>query len=150
MPNGKVDRRALPDPPRSRADLPTAFVAPHNSTQAKLEKIWAEVLFLDRVGIHDNFFDLGGHSLTASSVISRVIKSFQLELPVKALFDAPTIADLAKVILEKEAKKASEEDLKRRLPEGWSRDIWPGWLSRQSHPRILRGLRRNRTGESRL
>ena len=116
-PNGKVDRRALPDPTRSRADLPTAFVAPHNSTQAKLERIWAEVLFLDRVGIHDNFFDLGGHSLAASSVISRVIKSFQLELPVKALFDAPTIAEMAKVILGNDAKRATEENLKLGLDE---------------------------------
>jgi acyl carrier protein len=97
--------------------LPTAFVAPHNSTQAKLERIWAEVLFLDRVGIHDNFFDLGGHSLAASSVISRVIKSFQLELPVKALFDAPTIAEMAKVILGNDAKRATEENLKLGLDE---------------------------------
>ncbi len=72
---------------------------------------------IDRVGIHDDFFDLGGHSLAASRVISRVIQSFNLELPVKALFESPTVAEMAAVIAKHEAKPASDADLAQMLRE---------------------------------
>jgi acyl carrier protein len=73
-----------------------------------LVKIWAEVLDLDQVGVHDNFFDLGGHSLAATRVISRVVKAFPMELPIKALFDSPTVVEMAEIIVEHQAKNSSD------------------------------------------
>ncbi len=69
------------------------------------------------MGIHDNFFDLGGHSLLATQVISRVINTFKLELPVKTLFESPTVANMAVVITENMAKKAGDEELALMLAE---------------------------------
>jgi amino acid adenylation domain-containing protein len=114
---GKVDRRSLPSPDIDRFKLKTPFVEPRTLREAILAKIWAEVLALDKVGIHDNFFELGGHSLAASRVISRVIQTFQLELPIKALFDAPTVAEMAAIITGNQSKRASEEALNRMLSE---------------------------------
>lgn len=97
-PNGKVDRRALPDPGGSRPNLEIPFVAPTTEVEKVLAQIWAEVLKLHTVGVHDNFFDLGGHSLLAAQIISKVLKALQLELPVRSFFEAPTVAGLAKLI----------------------------------------------------
>lgn len=110
-PSGKVDRRALPDPGRSRPDLDQPYVPPRTPGERQLAEIWAEVLSLDQIGIDDNFFDLGGHSLAATRVVSQVIKKFRLELPLKALFESPTVAQMATVIVEHRAKKLGEEDL---------------------------------------
>ncbi|MBW4546343.1 MAG: amino acid adenylation domain-containing protein [Symplocastrum torsivum CPER-KK1] len=93
-PNGKVDRRALPVPDQSRPDQSVKFMAPRTSIEQQLADIWAEVLRLEQVGVHDNFFELGGHSLLATQVISRLRQAFGVELPVRALFEAPTVADL--------------------------------------------------------
>jgi len=93
-PNGKVDRRALPAPDQSRPDQSVTFVAPRSPIEQQLADIWAEVLRLKQVGIHDNFFELGGHSLLATQVISRLRQAFGVELPVRTLFEAPTVADL--------------------------------------------------------
>ena len=82
-----------------------------------MAEIWAEVLSLDQVGIHDNFFDLGGHSLLATQVILRVISTFRLELPLRTLFESPTVARMAVVITENMAKKAGNEELARMLTE---------------------------------
>jgi amino acid adenylation domain-containing protein len=113
----KVDRKALPDPGTSRRDLTTPYVAPRTPIETELAKIWAEVLSTDEVGIHDNFFDLGGHSLSATRIISRVIATFALQLSVRALFDSPTVAAMSVVISSKEGQKADKEDLKRLLSE---------------------------------
>ncbi len=94
----KVDRKALPKPNRLRPEIAVPFAMPENSIEEALVKIWAEILELDRVGINDNFFDLGGDSLRASRVISRVIQTFQLKLPIMMLFDSPTVAQMALVI----------------------------------------------------
>ncbi|MGH7232864.1 MAG: non-ribosomal peptide synthetase, partial [Nitrospiraceae bacterium] len=96
--NGKVDRNALPPPERSRPALETPLVAPRTPLEKELAEIWKEVLCLDEVGTQDNFLDLGGDSLLASQIISRVIKRFELDLPVQLLFDSPTIAEMAGVI----------------------------------------------------
>ncbi len=99
LPTGKVDRYALPDPGKERPELDTPYVAPRTGIEQKLRRIWTEVLGLDQIGVHDNFFELGGHSLAATRVVSQVIKTFQLELPLQSLFQSPTVAEMAAIIL---------------------------------------------------
>jgi amino acid adenylation domain-containing protein len=115
--NRKVDCRALPVPDRSRSELEKAFVAPRTPVEQTLADIWREVLKLERVGIHDNFFDLGGHSLKATQVVSRVCEALQANVPLRALFEAPTIEELANMIMEKRVARASEEDVSSTLTE---------------------------------
>ncbi len=98
--NGKVDRGALPAPEESSPQREQTVVAPRNETEAKLADIWREILQRESVGIHDNFFQLGGHSLLATQIISRVDRHFQVELPVRVLFESPTIAGVAEAIRE--------------------------------------------------
>ncbi len=98
MPNGKIDRRALRAPDRSRPELDRAFVAPRTPTEVLLAEIWTQLLDIDRVGIHDNFFDLGGHSLLATQLVSRARETFQIEIPLRRLFETPTVAGLAEAI----------------------------------------------------
>jgi acyl carrier protein len=114
---GKINRRELPQPGSSRPELGISYAAPRTSVETELERIWASVLYLNHVGINDNFFDLGGHSLAASRVISRVIQTFQLELPIKALFDAPSVAEMAAIITQHQAKRASDTELAQMLRE---------------------------------
>jgi amino acid adenylation domain-containing protein len=92
-PNGKVDRNALPIPDR-QAEASTSS-QPRSPVEEVLSGIWAQVLGLQSVGIHDNFFDLGGHSLLATQVISRLNRAFQIELPLRDLFETLTVAGLA-------------------------------------------------------
>ena len=94
-PNGKVDRKALPPPDPARPLVDQPCVAPRTPVEQLLASIWSEVLKFDKVGIHDNFFHLGGHSLLAIQVISRIRNDFRMDLPVRTLFEAPTIAQLA-------------------------------------------------------
>jgi amino acid adenylation domain-containing protein len=97
-PTGKVDRRALPAPDRTRPEFEPAFVAPRTPTEELTAEIWTELLGVEPVGIHDNFFDLGGHSLLATQVVSRVRDTFQVEIPLRRLFEEPTVASLAESI----------------------------------------------------
>jgi len=97
-PHGKVDRRALPAPDISRADLENAYAPPRNPDEERLVSIWKELFNLDQIGIHDNFFELGGHSLLATQLISRLRQVFEVELILREFFNAPTIAGLAKMI----------------------------------------------------
>ena len=92
-PNGKVDRRALP-PPQFRSDA-EGYVAPGSPAEQTLAGIWSEVLDATSPGLHDNFFYLGGHSLAAARVISRVRQAFGVDVPLRALFDHPTLSELA-------------------------------------------------------
>jgi amino acid adenylation domain-containing protein len=96
--NGKVNRRALPAPDQSRLDQKQAFTAPRTPVEESVAAIWAEVLKLDQISIHDNFFDLGGHSLLATRVISRLRIMLQVEVPVRSLFESPTVAELTEVV----------------------------------------------------
>lgn len=98
--NGKIDRRALPAPESLRAHLTEAFVAPRNPVEEMAARIWSEVLAVDQIGVHDNFFEIGGHSLLAIRVIARVHAVFQVDLPVHTLFLEPTIASFAAKIAE--------------------------------------------------
>jgi amino acid adenylation domain-containing protein len=95
-PNGKLDRSKLP-PPNFDSQVET-FVAPQTPTEQSLAQIWSEVLLVERLSIHDNFFDLGGHSLLATQMFSRIEDVFEIELPLRALFETPTVAGLAELI----------------------------------------------------
>jgi non-ribosomal peptide synthetase component F/acyl carrier protein len=96
--SGKVNRRALPEPDWSRSTLHGDFVAPRTPTEKSLAEIWSDVLNIDQVGVHDNFFDLGGNSLSAIRLTSRVRDRLSAELPLIAIFTAPTVAELAERI----------------------------------------------------
>jgi amino acid adenylation domain-containing protein len=108
-PNGKVDRRALPAPEGLRPALEAVYVAPSTEVEQGIATVWREVLGIDHVGIHDNFFHLGGHSLKALQVIARLRRAFQVEVSVRVFFEAPTVASLAEAIA-----KAKENDSEAR------------------------------------
>lgn len=95
-PNGKVDRSALPAPDRARSELESVYVAPRTPVEQELADMWAEILDLEHVGAHDNFFDLGAHSLKATQVVSRARDRFGVELPLREVFEHPSIADLSR------------------------------------------------------
>src|SRR5262249_35067910 len=97
-PNGKVDRRALPAPTDLPSEHQATFVEPRTPLEEILAHIWMRVLGCSQVGIHDNFFELGGHSLLATQVVSHIRQAVNRELPLRALFEAPTIAELAQQI----------------------------------------------------
>ncbi|HEY9810873.1 MAG TPA: amino acid adenylation domain-containing protein [Halomicronema sp.] len=103
--NGKIDRQALPAP-ETAANLTDTFVAPRTSLEAILAGIWSQLLGLKKVGIYDNFFDLGGHSLLITQLLAKVRESFQIELPLRVLFEAPTVAGLAEKIEINKTRKS--------------------------------------------
>jgi len=96
--NGKIDRKALPDPTTSQIANTSNYIAPRNQLEQKLADIWEDVLRIPKVGIHDDFFGLGGSSLLAVGIVSRLITELKLELPVRDFFANPTIASQAKHI----------------------------------------------------
>jgi amino acid adenylation domain-containing protein len=111
-PNGKVDRKALPAPEwRGEA----AFVAPSTAVEEVLAGFWQDLLGVERVGLTDHFFRLGGHSLLATELISRVRGAFRVELPLRRLFETPTLAALAAAVVEGEAKPGQSEKIARAL-----------------------------------
>ncbi|MFM7353635.1 MAG: amino acid adenylation domain-containing protein, partial [Microcystis aeruginosa] len=122
-PNGKIDRRALPVP-----DLQSQgeYIAPRNPIEEKMAQIWGEILKLQRVSIEDNFFELGGHSLLATQVISRLQETFEIVLPLRYLFESPTIAQLSGVIL-KELQTGLGLKLPSIVPVNREADIPLSW-----------------------
>lgn len=110
--NGKVDQNALPPPePTRTAYLPA--IAPTTSLEASLVELWTQLLGRTPVGIHDNFFELGGHSLLATQLVSRIRDRFQVELPLRRVFETPTIAELAQII---ESLKFPQVNLNELIP----------------------------------
>jgi amino acid adenylation domain-containing protein len=110
-PNIKIDRNALPAPDTARPEISGEYAAPRKPAEEILASIWTDVLGVERVGIHDNFFELGGHSLLATQVMSRVREVFRLELPLRRLFELPTVAELAQSI-----EQAASEDNAGDIP----------------------------------
>jgi acyl-CoA synthetase (AMP-forming)/AMP-acid ligase II len=99
-PNGKVDRRSLPEPDLKAARNELVYEPPSNPAQQALSEIWSEVLKVDQVGINDDFIQLGGHSLLATQVIARVRDRFEIDLPVRSVFERPTIKEFAGLVEE--------------------------------------------------
>lgn len=105
---GKIDREALPRPAAAQAGVPSDFIPARDAHEQALTEIWKEILGLENVGIHADFFAAGGHSLSATRVMSRIRVQFQVELPFRILFDNPTVALLAQAVKEAERKPSSQ------------------------------------------
>jgi len=114
-PNGKIDRKALPAPNASRSVV--GYVAPGTPTEEKLAAIWADVLKLEKVGIYDNFFDLGGHSLLVTQLNARITEHFERRLNLRDLFQAVTVAEMAALIdMEFKTEQQSSQQLIAKIP----------------------------------
>ena len=131
--NGKVDRRGLPAPEGRLVEV--EYVGPRDAVEEVLSGIWSEVLGIDRVGIHDDFFELGGHSLLATQVMARIRESFEVDVPLRALFEGPSVAELGKVLVGLESapglvdataqlmlkiEKMSDDEVQAELDQGAS------------------------------
>ena len=117
LPNGKVDRRALPAPGRARPDLDQPGVAPRTPVEAALCAIWRDVLGLDDVGVHDAFGELGGNSLAAGKVGARIAATLHVDLPLRTLFETPTVAGLAAALAARLADGLAHAAQERLLAE---------------------------------
>ncbi len=116
-PSGKVDRRALPAPEQARPDLESPFVAPRTPVEEELAEIWRGLLGLEGIGIRDNFFELGGHSLLLTLLAFRIQQAFHVQLPLRILFDAPTITDLSAAIAAAQVDQEDPAEVARILEE---------------------------------
>ena len=114
-PSGKVDRRSLPVSGLSDIRAENVYAEPRTPAEEQLVEIWQEVLGLERIGIHDDFFELGGHSLLAVRVVTRLNRYFGVELPLRALFEDPTIEGLALAITQMQAE--TEIDIEQMLAQ---------------------------------
>jgi amino acid adenylation domain-containing protein len=116
-PNGKLDRKALPPPEQLESTASPAHLPPRTPTEATLASLWAELLHVavDTVSATDDFFSLGGHSLLATQLVSRIRSSFHVELPLRALFERPTIEGTAELLLEVLAEQADPAELEQMV-----------------------------------
>jgi amino acid adenylation domain-containing protein len=121
-PNGKMDRHALPTPDGSRPQLIQRFVDPRTEIEELTAQVWKEMLKLEKIGVFDNFFELGGHSLLATRIIARLRNNFSIDIPLRKLFELPTIAALAEHI---EALRREENGFAVRpiMPVSRDRDL---------------------------
>ena len=119
--NGKLDRLALPALDTSRPTIRTAYAVPRTPIEETLAGVWAQILGIERIGVRDNFFEIGGHSLLATRVMSRVRDAFNVDLPLRAFFENPTIAQLAELV--EEARGRGEENRTQAIVR----------ISRESH-----------------
>jgi arthrofactin-type cyclic lipopeptide synthetase C len=115
-PSGKINRRALPEP-KSVEVISEAFVAPSTPLEELLASAWQDVLRIPRVSVHDNFFDIGGHSLLAARVVSIVKRSLTVDFGMVDLFQDPTIALLAETLSRRVAERESQPEFERLLAE---------------------------------
>ena len=112
--NGKVDRRKLGGVFIERAVIETEYEGPRTPEEERMAGIWKKILGVDRVGVHDNFFALGGHSLLATQLVSQIGREFQVNLPIRSLFEAPTVAELTRQIAD---LNGSQEELIRKATQ---------------------------------
>ncbi|WP_201756638.1 polyketide synthase [Corallococcus silvisoli] len=113
-PSGKIDRRALPAPLPTRPELQQAFVAPRSPLERTLADAWARLLRIDRVGVHDSFFELGGNSLLALQCVARLRQAHGLEIPIVQLFQSPSVAQLAAVLTGDGARPSLKQQVEAR------------------------------------
>jgi amino acid adenylation domain-containing protein len=114
--NGKLERKLLPSISHSRLELGHEYVAPETPTEFELARLWSMLLGLETLGVHDNFFEIGGHSLLATQLVSHIRETFEIELPLRAIFEMPTVAGLAETIdALRPEQEAAAKDLARIL-----------------------------------
>ncbi|HEX8282849.1 MAG TPA: amino acid adenylation domain-containing protein [Pyrinomonadaceae bacterium] len=116
-PNGKLDLKALPAPEGTEREPEEAYVAPRNAVEETIAGLWSQLLGAETVGVADNFFALGGNSIFAIQLLSRLNRAFGLELPLRLVYDSPTVAGLAGAVVEAQAAQADEAELARLLAE---------------------------------
>jgi len=112
-PNGKIDRRALPAPGTLARNSGT-FIAPRTGMETALAEIWQETLGVSQIGAHDDFFELGADSLSATRAFARIKRRFEVEVPLRAIFEHPTVAALAKIIGESKPAMGNRPDFTKR------------------------------------
>ena len=115
--NGKLDRSALPAPGAAREELGKRYVAPRTPVEEQLAGIWTELLPIDRVGIDDDFFDLGGHSMLALRLVARIQAQLGVDLFLTAVFEHPTVRELAALVSERMLEDADGDELAAMLDE---------------------------------
>jgi amino acid adenylation domain-containing protein len=116
-PNGKLDRRALPDPAREEPREEDRFEPPANPVEEGVAAIWSELLALGRVGRHDDFFELGGHSLLAARVVAALQERFGVDVPLRTLFEKPTVAGVARAVAETRLEQAGASEVEALLAD---------------------------------
>lgn len=122
-PSGKLDRKALPEDDGVFKGIGVAYVPPRSPIEEELAILWSEILGLEwdgersPIGINDSFFDLGGHSLLATQIVSRIRETYQVELPIRRLFETPTIAGLAEIISDELVESVSTDEIEELLDE---------------------------------
>ncbi len=139
-PNGKIDRKALPEPDAKRPELEGGYVAPRTPVEEKLAEIWAEVLKVEKVGVYDNFFDLGGHSLMATRILSQIPDAFQVELPLSSLFETPTIAAIALTVTQRLNERNNTKPDRLEKIEALEQDVKVDELSDEDVDLALKAL----------
>ena len=113
--HGKVDRNALPAPEATRPHVTQPLELPRTPVEQELAKIWCTLLGVDQVGIHDDFFDLGGHSLLLTQLANRIFDTFQISLPLRTLFDLSTIEQMTLALLERQVETIDETTIDAML-----------------------------------
>ncbi len=123
--NGKINRLALPVPDFNRMAVTACFVTPRNAVETQIATIWCELLQVRAIGVHDDFFEWGGHSLLATRIVSHVNQRFGVEFPLRALFDRPTIAEMALLITRLQAQQLDPSTLEAIISdlEGLTEEI---------------------------
>jgi acyl carrier protein len=140
--NGKVDRRALPAPDHSQSCAESEYVAPATPVEEVVAAICGEVLGLDRVGTRDSFFELGGNSLSATQFISRLREAFQIEIPLRAIFETPELGRFCELLLSepenRERIQATAEVLLAiaEMPESQADDRWASGEDLRDHQQL--------------
>jgi amino acid adenylation domain-containing protein len=120
---GKVDRRRLPEPEGTRPGLGVGYEAPRTELEERIAQVWREVLGLDRVGVHDNFFDLGGYSLKTTQVRARLQRAFEVDLPLGEILERPTIAEQAAAVAERQGPGLPRAEA--LVPSAGAREAYP-------------------------
>jgi len=116
-PNGKLDRKALPAPSPAERHTGEDYEAPQTSMEKQLARLWERLLRVERVGRRDNFFELGGHSLLATQTIISAREAFNVELPLRSIFETPTVAELAVRIMEGQVERQGGDELEAMIGE---------------------------------